>query len=58
MKTKEQLIEDKKRFEELLLSAIEIHHKLPPKLKKLYDEMITEYIQELKTLNKRILEMT
>lgn len=58
MTTKEKLIEEKQKYEELLLSAIEIHHKLPPKLQKLYDEMIKEYIEELKKLNKRILEMT
>lgn len=57
MNTKKELIEEKQRYEELLLTALEVYHRLPQKMKPLYDEMTAEYIKELKKLNQRISEM-
>ena len=54
METKEELIEEKLRYEKLLLTAIEIYHRIPAKLQSAYDKEIKEYIKELKMLNQRI----
>lgn len=56
MESKQDLIENKNHYEKLLLSALEVYHRLPHHLKDLYDEMINEYIEELKKLNKIIHE--
>ncbi len=57
METKEELIEEKLRYEKLLLTAIEIYHRIPAKLQSAYDKEIKEYIKELKMLNQRIWRM-
>lgn len=56
MESKQDLIDAKKEYEKLLLTALETYHKLPYKLQKMYDEMIKEYIEEIKVLNKKIHE--
>lgn len=56
MESKQDLIDAKKEYEKLLLTALETHHRLPIKLQSMYDEMIKEYIQELKIINKKIHE--
>ena len=40
METKEELIEEKLRYEKLLLTAIEIYHRIPAKLQSAYDKEI------------------
>lgn len=50
MESKQDLIEAKKEYEKLLLTALETYHKLPYKLQKMYDEMIKEYIEEIKEI--------
>ena len=57
METKEELIEEKLRYEKLLLTAIEIYHRIPAKLQSAYDKEIKEYIKELKILNHTIWRM-